>query len=282
MQQYRQIYYPTILQAVHLLILYLFIQTVVDFPLALIDYYNDTEYLYHPVKKILLNVISTLFILIYGFLKTKAHLKEVFPLKIFNPLILLPLIAFFWGAHNLLDEVNLCIEKVLPAPPWFWELFGKIFESDYGWWGAFMKVAVIAPVVEELIFRGLILHGLKKNYHPLTAVIVSALLFSLFHLNPWQIPATFVLGLILGWIMLRTQNILLAIAGHSLNNLIVLLTITHWQQISTHALYLMAKNEKIMLSSLILLFSVILIYFLSLWPSQKTNKKSKPQLPENV
>jgi uncharacterized protein len=135
----------------------------------------------------------------------------------------LPVITFLWGAHNMLEEVNIAIEKVLPAPPWFWELFSKIFDSDFGWWGAFLKVAVIAPIVEELIFRGLILHGLRKNYTATTAIFISALLFSLFHLNPWQMPATFVLGLLLGWIMLRTRNIILAILGHSLNNFLVLL-----------------------------------------------------------
>jgi uncharacterized protein len=49
--QFRQ--YPTIIQAIHLIILYIFIQTLVDFPLAMIDYYKDTEYLYHPIKKII-------------------------------------------------------------------------------------------------------------------------------------------------------------------------------------------------------------------------------------
>lgn len=269
MQQFRQTYYPTILQAIHLLILYLFIQTVVDFPLALIDYYKGTEYLHNPIKKIFLNVGSTVFILIYGFKKTKSPLREVFPLKLFNPLILIPVVTFLWGAQNLLEEVNIAIEKVLPAPPWFWELFSKIFDSDFGWWGAFLKVAVIAPVVEELIFRGLILHGLRKNYTATTAVFISALLFSLFHLNPWQMPATFVLGLLLGWIMLRTRNIILAILGHSLNNFLVLLTVTYWQQINTHAFFLMDKKEKYILSGLVVGVSLLLIYFATLWPRKK-------------
>ncbi|SHE78234.1 hypothetical protein SAMN05444274_102382 [Mariniphaga anaerophila] len=273
MQQFRQTYYPTILQAIHLIILYLFIQTVIDFPLALIDYYKGTDYLYNPVKKILLNAGSTIFILLYGLKKSKARVFEVFPVKKFNPLVVLPIITFFWGAHNLLDVVNNALNKVLPAPPWFWELFGKIFDSDFGWWGAFFKVAVIAPIIEELIFRGLILHGLRKNYHGITAVIVSALLFSLFHLNPWQMPATFVLGLLLGWLVLRTKSILLAILGHSLNNLMVLLTITYWEQISTHAIYLMEKQEKLVLSALVAGLSLILIYFSMLWPSKK--KKGK-------
>lgn len=272
MQQISRIYYPTILQAVHLLILYLFIQTVVDFPLALIDYYKGTDYLYNPAKKLILNVGSTLFILIYGIRRSKAPLKEIFPLKLFNPLVILPLITFFWGAHNILEEINTAIEIVLPAPPWFWELFSKIFESDFGWWGAFFKVVVMAPVIEELIFRGIILNGLRKNYSTVTAVFVSALLFSLFHLNPWQMPATLVLGLLLGWILIRTRSIILAILGHALNNLLVLLTVTYYQQINSHAVYLMNNDEKLLISGMVILLSIILIYFSTLWPSHKINK----------
>lgn len=273
MQQLRQTYYPTILQAIHMLILYLFIQTVVDFPLAMIDYYKGTDYLYNPVKKIFLNAGSTLFILIYGIRRSKAPLKEIFPLKLFNPLILIPLATFFWGSHNLLEEVNMRIEKVLPAPPWFWELFSQIFESDFGWWGAFFKVVVIAPIIEELIFRGLILNGLRKNYPAITAVFISALLFSLFHLNPWQMPATFVLGLLLGWIVLRTRNILLAILGHAMNNLLVLLTVTWWQQMNTHAIYLMDDKDKQLISGMVIILSIILMYLITLWPSHKKSRK---------
>jgi uncharacterized protein len=263
MEQYRQKYYPTILQAIHLVILYIFIQTLVDFPLAVIDYYHGTDYLYHPIKKIVLGVGSTLFILIFGFRKSKAPFRRVFPLRFFNPLILILLVPFFWGLHNLLDEVNLTVERWIPTPPWFWELFNNIFNSDFGWWGAFMKVAIVAPVVEELIFRGVILQGFRRNYSSFTAVFMSAVLFSLFHLNPWQMPATFILGLLLGWLMVRTQSLILAILGHSVNNLLVLLTITYWPQINTHAVYLMEKEDFLLLSSLMVTLSLILIFFLT-------------------
>jgi uncharacterized protein len=268
-------YYPSILQAIHLVILYIFIQTLIDFPLALIDYFKDTEYLYHPVKKIVVGIGSNLFILLYGIYRAKAPFNKIFPVKFFNPLILIPVALFFWGGHNILDEANIVVEKFIPAPPWFWELFNKIFESDYGWWGAFVKVSVIAPIVEESIFRGLILHGLKKNYSAATSIFISALLFSLFHLNPWQIPATFVLGLLLGWIMIRTNNILLAIIIHSLNNFMVLMNIKYWQEINTHSIYLMPTANKLMLSLFVLLLSLILIYWLTITKKSKRKKTVK-------
>mgnify|MGYP000518942724 CR=1 FL=1 len=274
METYRQTYYPTILKGIHLVILYIFIQTVVDFPLALIDYYKDTEYLYNPVKKIVLGVGSVLFILIYGIKKSKEPFLEIFPFKLFNPLVILPVITFLWGAHNYLDLVNAWVARVIPPPPWFWELFNRIFEGDYGLMGVFLKVAVVAPVVEELIFRGLIFNGFRKNYNGFVAVVMSALLFSLFHLNPWQMPATFVLGLLLGWLMLRTNNILVAILGHSINNSLVLLAVTYHEQLHEHSIYLLEKPKLLAFSGFVMGLSLILIYFTSIPWLRKNREKS--------
>jgi uncharacterized protein len=227
MQQVRPTTYPTILQAIHLIILYIFIQTLVDFPLAMIDYYKDSEFLYHPVKKIVLGIGSTLFILWYGYKNTGNSLRDVFPLKKFNPVLILLTLTFLAGVQQLLNVVNFWVDNVIPPPQWFWELFNKIFENDFGFWGAFLKVVIIAPVVEELIFRGVIMHGLMRNYSQFKAIFFSGLLFALFHLNPWQFPATFMLGMLLGWLMIKTRNIGFAIIGHAINNLLVLLSITY-------------------------------------------------------
>lgn len=272
MQEIRQKYYPTILQGIHLVILYIFIQTIVDFPLALIDYFQGTEYLYHPIKKIVLGVGSVVFILFYGIRKSKLTILQIFPIKLFNPLILLPITTFLWASHNFLNDINIWVEKMLPSPPWFWELFNKIFEGDYGFWGIFMKVSVIAPIIEELIFRGLIFNGFRRNYNGFVAIFMSALLFSLFHLNPWQMPATFMLGLLLGWLMLRTNCIVVSILGHSINNTLVLLNITYWKEINEFSINLLDKNNLLRLSGLVMALSLILIYFTSINWIRRTKK----------
>jgi membrane protease YdiL (CAAX protease family) len=78
------------------------------------------------------------------------------------------------------------------------------------------------------------------------------------------------LGLLLGWIMLRTNNILLAILGHSINNFLVLLSLTYWQDIRSHAFYLMGKEKIYFTSALVVLLSLILIFlFSSKWAKRK-------------
>jgi uncharacterized protein len=271
MEEFRMRQYPTILQAIHLVVLYIFIQTVVDFPLALIDYYRDSDLLYNPVKKILLGVGSVMFILWYGFKRTGNPLKDVFPVRKFNLLVILLLFLFFAGIQQWLNVVNHYIELILPPPSWFLEMFDKIFENDFGFTGALMKVVIIAPVVEELIFRGVIMHGLMRNYSKGTAIFLSGLLFALFHLNPWQFPATFMLGLLLGWIMIRTHSILLCIIGHGINNLLVLLSITFDRQLSESFLSRLNTSSYLIISLFLVIFSVLLMFRVTT-PKGKTLK----------
>lgn len=96
--------------------------------------------------------------------------------------------------------------------------FAMIFEYKVA---AFIMVVVLAPILEELIFRGLILRGmLNANISPWVAIILSSLLFGIAHLNPWQFLGAGMIGLALGFIYWRTQSLWLVIFLHALNNFI--------------------------------------------------------------
>lgn len=77
--------------------------------------------------------------------------------------------------------------------------------------------AVLPALLEEIFFRGYVLQLLRR-YNDTAALFVSALLFGLMHGNVLQIPFAFMVGLILGLIVLRTDNIWLAVGLHFLNN----------------------------------------------------------------
>ena len=263
--------YPSIFDAVHLIVLYIFIQSIVDFPLALLDYYNGTDYLYNPFKKIIVGWGSTIFIFYFAYRKAGVRLSELFPSKSFNILIVFPLIFFIVAAQYLIGEINMQIDKVLPPPSWFWELFSKVFESDYGIYGAVLKIVVIAPVTEELIFRGIIMHGLMRNYSKFTAIFVSALMFALFHLNPWQFPATFILGLLLGLLMVRTRNIYLCILGHAINNGLVLISIQFAGEIHNTSFSQSSKSNQLIISAFIATAALALVLLLSRELKSKRN-----------
>ena len=222
-------YYPTFWQAANLVVFYIFIQTIVDFPLALYDYNHGTDLLYNPWLKVPEFFITTVIILYLGYRYSGLSFGKVFPLKSFNLFVIPAMIVTLLGLQYFLSEVSSQMDIFMPPPGWFMELFARLFESDLGIWGGVVRVVVIAPVVEELIFRGVIMTGFMKNYKIGYAITFSALMFALFHLNPWQFPATFMLGLLLGWIRYRTGSILACIAGHVIHNGLLYITIS-WNQ----------------------------------------------------
>ncbi|MFM2292087.1 MAG: hypothetical protein RIS29_1900, partial [Bacteroidota bacterium] len=77
---------------------------------------------------------------------------------------------------------------------------------------------------EELIFRGIVLDGLLHNSKPVTAILLSALLFGLIHMNPWQFVSAFISGIFTGWIYFKTRDIYICIFAHFCNNGIAFLT----------------------------------------------------------
>lgn len=83
----------------------------------------------------------------------------------------------------------------------------------------FLYMGVGAPVAEEILFRGLILRKLQP-YGKRFAIVMSALVFGVFHGNLVQIPYAFLVGLVLGYTALE-HNILWAMVLHMFNNLVL-------------------------------------------------------------
>lgn len=82
-----------------------------------------------------------------------------------------------------------------------------------------IAIVIMAPIVEELLFRGAIEgHLLRKWKHPAGAIVFSSLVFGVVHGNWVQAPFAFVIGLALGWMYYRTGSLLPGILMHFVNN----------------------------------------------------------------
>ena len=82
-----------------------------------------------------------------------------------------------------------------------------------------IAIVIMAPIVEELLFRGAIEgHLLRKWKHPAGAIVFSSLVFGLVHGNWVQAPFAFVIGLALGWMYYRTGSLFSGILMHFVNN----------------------------------------------------------------
>jgi ABC-type Na+ efflux pump permease subunit/membrane protease YdiL (CAAX protease family) len=94
------------------------------------------------------------------------------------------------------------------------------------WWASWLLIAVLPAVCEELLFRGWMLTALAGRRpapgRALAAVAIQAACFAAFHLLPERMPQTFALGLLLGWLTLRSASILPAMLAHLVHNTVPL------------------------------------------------------------
>lgn len=83
----------------------------------------------------------------------------------------------------------------------------------------FLYAGVGAPIMEEIIFRGMVLRHLEP-YGKSFAIVMSAFAFGIFHGNIVQIPYAFLVGLVLGYVTVE-YNIVWAMVLHMINNLVL-------------------------------------------------------------
>lgn len=99
-------------------------------------------------------------------------------------------------------------------------LFG---ETMQGLWLGGMLLAVLAPLVEELFFRGYVYQVFKKSVAVGWASVLSAGIFALFHFEFTVFVPLFLLGLILNWLFESTRSLWVPIAFHMVNNALAFL-----------------------------------------------------------
>ena len=85
--------------------------------------------------------------------------------------------------------------------------------------GGFIATVFVSPVCEELIFRGVLINKLKLIVPTTFAILISSLLFASLH--PYgSIMSAFVFAICMAVFYIKTENILVAIFAHFLNNLL--------------------------------------------------------------
>lgn len=128
-----------------------------------------------------------------------------------------PWIVLIWAvvaAWGMMIPETWLMERMPELPNWM-ESEQELLMSDY--WG-YLAIGLLAPFAEEVVFRGAILRSLLGSMRPGSAIVVSALFFSIVHMNPAQMPFAFLAGLLLGWMYWRTGSILPGMAYHWANN----------------------------------------------------------------
>jgi membrane protease YdiL (CAAX protease family) len=125
------------------------------------------------------------------------------------------LLVMFSGIQILLIEASRVLQFIIPTPEGFFSgsSGGNLVLTA-------LSEAVFPALSEELFFRGILLRRLRRRYTDRRALVYSALLFAIMHINPWQTMPTFVGGLFLGWIYIKFKTIWPCMLFHAYNNMV--------------------------------------------------------------
>jgi hypothetical protein len=161
--------------------------------LAVVTQYHGMTYrnLVHPARS---SVPATVFLLV-------------------PPVLLLVPLLFL--ANGVL---NSAVVRVFPLSRWEEQAFAHMAAPNLA---AIVAMCVLAPVFEEMLFRGILLRGFLAHYPKGQAIAASALLFGVAHLNIYQFVAAFLIGLLLGWLYERSRSLIPCIALHATYNSVI-------------------------------------------------------------
>ncbi len=151
-------------------------------------------------------------------LKTTLRLKLV-PLPVIMSVVVLAL-----GLVILMDELDRIATMIFPLPDYLSEMTQAL--TIESWPSAILLIlalVILAPLGEELLFRGFLQRTLEQAWPDVTkAVLITSLFFAFIHLNPYWMIQIYLLAVMLGYLAWRADSILPSFILHLVNNAVAL------------------------------------------------------------
>lgn len=187
------------------------------------DLWNKTLDLWSTtrVNTLIMIVFSLLCIGAFGFWYHAGYngIYLIHPRKVFHPLSIVGIILLVPGTQCLSTYLVSFTASLFPQ--WM-KAYEKLMESTGINSGLtvsmFFYSILLAPIGEELLFRGVTMHQAKRVFPFWAANIMQALLFGLFHMNMIQGIYAFFLGMVLGYICEKGGSIYQSILFHMMFN----------------------------------------------------------------
>lgn len=215
--------FPSLGQAVLLLLGGFAVQTALAMPVAAAGFILHQPLLAHPLTIGLINIVAFGGATGFGVWFSRRPWREVLPLTPVPMRLYGATLFAVLGLGILCSELDNAVRYVLPPPRFLAELFASLSGGGGQIWASFFTLAVVAPVTEELLLRGVVLGGFVTRYRAGTAIALSSLLFAALHMNPWQFFTAALLGGVLGWCFVRTGSLIPCLLGHAVLNAVVVI-----------------------------------------------------------
>ncbi len=161
-------------------------------------------------------VIQFSLVIIFGLFQRKIRSPQGTRLLKFG-LAKLDFVIILWGTIMVL-ATGIVIEPLLNLfPETYLDRLGNIMAA--GGWMMFTSI-VIAPIMEEILFRGILQDALMRKYGVFVGILIASAVFGIVHIIPQQVVNAFMIGIVLGYIYYRTGALLPVILIHCINNAI--------------------------------------------------------------
>ena len=166
------------------------------------------------LTELLLAGIAVLFCVI-----RKVKIREVFPMKKISIRDFFGCILLLIGGY-LISILSVLIMAVIVPESYqeAAELGGFLYDGSMSYITTLIVVAILPGICEESIYRGAILSTFRSFKHEWAAIALVGLFFSINHLSILRGPFTFIVGMILAYVVVKKNNILLSMMMHCLLN----------------------------------------------------------------
>ena len=157
----------------------------------------------------------------------------------------------------------------MPALP---DVAGETLTKIISTPGGYFVIALLAPVVEEVVFRGAILRALLSSMKSKWgAICFTAALFALVHANPAQMPHAFLMGWLMGWLYMKTGSILPAIVFHWANNTVAYLIAVAYPGDEVKLVDIFSDNETAVILSVVFSLCIFIpaLLQLNIWTKKR-------------
>jgi membrane protease YdiL (CAAX protease family) len=210
--------YPGFWHAVLLCALFVGLQLTFMTPVGILDMAIKSRLSAHPAVLGIVNLVACAGVMSIAWLIGKPSLRDVFALRRVSAVTVIAVVLATCGAMILVSEMDNVFRLFLPPPEWVVRLMTELMSNTEHPFSSVFVLVMVAPITEELMFRGLMLRGFLTRFSIARAFLLSALLFAATHLNPWQFFSAFGLGILFAWWYARTGSLIPSLIGHALVN----------------------------------------------------------------
>lgn len=184
---------------------------------------------------------------------------------------------FISSVKTLLDSLNELVEKT----------FNNLIKADSvpEMLLVVLVISIVPAFSEEIMFRGYVQRSFEFKIKPLTAALITAVFFALYHFNPYAIIPLAALGLYFGFAAYRSKSLVIPIYLHFLNNFFAVMlyfTIGEDEFITGNISDVEALDSNVFYFFLSAALFLVLIFFIKRFYSRTTTKQENQNagLPE--